>query len=66
MFEDKADTWPIKTLWCFMRANGDGNDPSSKPLAEGDWTVHRRVYEGYLRLTDADGDGRSVDEDNDL
>ena len=47
-----------------LRANGDGDAPSQNLRLKEDGRFSGR-YEGYLRLTDSDGDGKCDDDDND-
>ena len=47
-----------------LRANGDGDAPSQHLWLKEDGRFSGR-YEGYLQLTDADGDGKCDDDDND-
>ena len=59
--EDDDDTEKQDAL--VLRASGDGNTPNQN-LHLKEVGRFSGKYEGYLRLTDADGDGR-CDEDND-
>ncbi len=47
-----------------LRANGDGDAPAQNLWLKEDGRFSGR-YEGYLRLTDSDGDGKCDHDDND-